>query len=79
MQGVHDHVEISILTESVKDTEIYRSMVMDAGEIQKMIKKEEASHSSSNVCNFHYYSFLIFRVVRHLFKDSISYRKSCGQ
>lgn len=49
MQGTHDDVEITVLTETVTETKVYRSADFSPEDLQKYFKKEEASTTNANV------------------------------
>lgn len=48
MQGTHDNVEVTLLTETVADTKIFRSAKFTPEEIQRRMQTEEGSIGPSN-------------------------------
>lgn len=48
MQGTHDHIHVTIITEEVSDTQVYRSSSFNAEDIRDYIKKQESSASPSS-------------------------------
>lgn len=50
MQGTHDNVIVTLLSETVVDTKVFKSAIFSADEIREYTKKQEASAGPSTVC-----------------------------